>query len=319
MANERESVAPASRELAGTVLDAFTRHRLVGIGESHGLQDHHDALQLLLADPRLPEVADNIVVEFGNARYQDTMDRFIAGQPVADADLRAAWRNTTQSPRQTWDAPVCEQFYRTGARGQPGAAGRPPDPRAARRPAHRLGRGHRRQRDRRLPGPAHRARGIGGGAAGAGQGPPGAAVLRRGPPGAPRPESAPAAGRFRRRWSRAARPKVTSPAATPAPGSRRDPVRTTRMGRAGHDRMPLQNRLLCATASAGHRRTRTQNGGYLRAAADQRQLQNVTASLGPHGGLRGRHAAVTAGYHLSKRHWNTVRSTAPCRITRCWS
>ena len=44
----------------------------------------------------------------------------------------------------------------------------------------------------------------------------------------------------------------------------------------------------------------------MRAATDQRQLQNVTASLGPHGGLRGRHAAVAAGYHLSKRHWNTV-------------
>jgi hypothetical protein len=27
--------------------------------------------------------------------------------------LRAVWRNTTQSPRQTWDAPVYEQFYRT--------------------------------------------------------------------------------------------------------------------------------------------------------------------------------------------------------------
>jgi hypothetical protein len=113
MADERESVAAAGRELAGVVLDAFTRHRLVGIGESHGLQDHHDALQLLLADPRLPEVADDIVAEFGNARYQDTMDRFIVGQPVADADLRAVWRNTTQSPRQTWDAPVYEQFYRT--------------------------------------------------------------------------------------------------------------------------------------------------------------------------------------------------------------
>jgi predicted DNA-binding protein (MmcQ/YjbR family) len=32
----------------------------------------------------------------------------------------------------------------------------------------------------------------------------------------------------------------------------------------------------------------------------------VTASLGLHGGLRGRYAEVTAGYHLSKRHWNTV-------------
>jgi hypothetical protein len=52
MANELESVTPAGRELAGTVLEAFTRHRLVGIGESHGLQNHHDALQMLLTDPR---------------------------------------------------------------------------------------------------------------------------------------------------------------------------------------------------------------------------------------------------------------------------
>ena len=44
----------------------------------------------------------------------------------------------------------------------------------------------------------------------------------------------------------------------------------------------------------------------MRAATDQRQLQNVTANLGPRGGLRGRHAAVAAGYDLSKRHWNTV-------------
>jgi hypothetical protein len=113
MADEREPVTAADRDLASTVLDAFTRYRLVGIGESHGLQDHHDALQMLLTDPRLPEVVDDIVVEFGSARYQDVVDRFIAGQPVAGADLRMVWRNTTQSPRQTWDAPVYEQFFRT--------------------------------------------------------------------------------------------------------------------------------------------------------------------------------------------------------------
>jgi hypothetical protein len=32
MANELESVTPTGRELAGTVLEAFTRHRLVGMG-----------------------------------------------------------------------------------------------------------------------------------------------------------------------------------------------------------------------------------------------------------------------------------------------
>jgi hypothetical protein len=101
------------RGLADAVLAAFKTHRLVGLGEAHALQNHHDALTLLLTDPRLPGVVDDIVVEFGNALYQDTIDRFTSGYPVDNADLRLVWRNTTQSPRQTWDSPVYEQFFRT--------------------------------------------------------------------------------------------------------------------------------------------------------------------------------------------------------------
>src|SRR6266705_4204848 len=103
----------AGRGLADTVLTAFQTHRLAGLGEAHNLQNHHDALTLLLTDPRLPGVVDDIVVEFGNARYQDTIDRFISGQPVDNAGLSLVWRNTTQSPLATWDEPVYEQFFRT--------------------------------------------------------------------------------------------------------------------------------------------------------------------------------------------------------------
>lgn len=53
---------------------------------------------MLLTDPRLPAALDDIVVEFGNARYQDTVDRFIAGGPVADADLRMVWRTPCSHP-----------------------------------------------------------------------------------------------------------------------------------------------------------------------------------------------------------------------------
>ena len=97
------------------VLTAFTKHRVVGIGEggTHGLQDHFDLLAALLHDPRLPAVVDDIVVEFGNAMYQSTVDRFVSGATVEDPDLRVVWRNTTQSPLGTWDQPVFEQFYRT--------------------------------------------------------------------------------------------------------------------------------------------------------------------------------------------------------------
>src|SRR5262249_42778703 len=101
-----------ARQLADAVLAAFERHRIVAIGEIHGQQEHHDALQVMLADPRLPEVLDDIVVEFGNALYQPTMDRFVAGPAVENTDLRLGWRNTTQSPMSTLDAPVYEQLYR---------------------------------------------------------------------------------------------------------------------------------------------------------------------------------------------------------------
>jgi hypothetical protein len=58
-------------------------------------------------------VVDDIVVEFGNALYQHTIDAFIAGRPVADAELRRVWRNTVQSPLATWDEPMYEQAFRT--------------------------------------------------------------------------------------------------------------------------------------------------------------------------------------------------------------
>jgi hypothetical protein len=99
--------------LADVVFEAFKTHRVVGIGETHGLQNHHDVLDLLLTDPRVPDVIDDIVIEFGNALYQDTIDRFIAGRPVDNVELRKVWRNTTQSPLMTFDEPVYEQFFRT--------------------------------------------------------------------------------------------------------------------------------------------------------------------------------------------------------------
>src|ERR1700730_14909231 len=56
------------------LLQGFQSHRLVGFGEAHGLQEHHDALQRLIFDSRIAGVIDDIVIEFGNALYQDTLD-----------------------------------------------------------------------------------------------------------------------------------------------------------------------------------------------------------------------------------------------------
>jgi hypothetical protein len=107
------SLSKSGSSLTDAVLAGFRASRVVALGEAHHLQEHHDLLQTLIADPRLPGVVDDIVVEFGNALYQDTIDSFVLdSQPVADADLRLVWRNTCESPDETWDNPVYEQVFR---------------------------------------------------------------------------------------------------------------------------------------------------------------------------------------------------------------
>jgi hypothetical protein len=99
--------------LTEAVLAAFQTHRVVAIGDAHASQELHDLLLTMLSDPRLYGPANDIIVEFGSAFYQDTLDKFIlAGEPVSDASLRRAWRDTTQSPNIVVDSPVYEQAYR---------------------------------------------------------------------------------------------------------------------------------------------------------------------------------------------------------------
>lgn len=105
---------PRTQDALQAILNAAGKYPLVGIGEAHLLQEQHDFIQALLHHPALPGTINDIVVEFGNARYQDIIDRFISGEPVANADLRLVWRNTTiTGANPVWDAPVYEQFFRT--------------------------------------------------------------------------------------------------------------------------------------------------------------------------------------------------------------
>jgi len=96
------------------ILEAFKRFPVVALGEAHGWQEFHDFVQQLICQPEFALEVDCIVVEFGNARYQTLMDRFIAGRdPVSVFELRKVWRNTTQGAWYTWDNPVYEHFFRT--------------------------------------------------------------------------------------------------------------------------------------------------------------------------------------------------------------
>ena len=96
------------------MLDAFERYPVVALGEAHSMQEEHDVITSLLQHPAFPTMINDIVVEFGNALYQEVVDRYVlTGEDVAPAELRLTWRNTTQSPTQTWDAPMYPQFFAT--------------------------------------------------------------------------------------------------------------------------------------------------------------------------------------------------------------
>jgi hypothetical protein len=94
------------------ILDAARSRPLVVLSEGqHWNEQGHRFRLALIRDPRFAEAFDDIVVESGSARYQDVMDRFIAGEDVADEQIRHAWEDTTQ-PNEVWDIPIYEEFFR---------------------------------------------------------------------------------------------------------------------------------------------------------------------------------------------------------------
>lgn len=94
------------------ITDAFDRHPLVAFSEPrHGASGTKEFLASLIRQPGFAEKVNDIVVEFGNSRYQDVVDRYISGEPVAHDQLKQAWENTTVATG-VWMAPMYEDVLR---------------------------------------------------------------------------------------------------------------------------------------------------------------------------------------------------------------
>ena len=104
---------PAARpvDAVAAILDAFRTHPVVALDEEHADERSHAFRLTLIRDPRFPFVVNDVVVEFGNALHQDVMDRFVAGDRVADETLKKIWQDTTQA-HTIWDRPIYEDFFR---------------------------------------------------------------------------------------------------------------------------------------------------------------------------------------------------------------
>src|SRR5438045_254070 len=81
-------VAPAPRQAVPAVLDLFEQYSIVALSEGpHNNQKGHAFRLALVRDPRFGRLVNDVVVEFGNSRYQTVMDRFTAGADVQYRDL----------------------------------------------------------------------------------------------------------------------------------------------------------------------------------------------------------------------------------------
>jgi len=112
----RAQDAPASHPATPTepiaaIIDAFSTHDIVALGEGpHNNEQGHAFRLRLIRDPKFAQTVNDIVVEFGNARYQDLMDKFVAGGSIPRVVFRQVWQNTT-IPGTVWDVPIYEEFF----------------------------------------------------------------------------------------------------------------------------------------------------------------------------------------------------------------
>jgi hypothetical protein len=110
--------APVPEPAIDGVINALRAHQLVAITDPHGNAGMRDFLRRLFADPRLPDVVNDIVLEIGNARYQSLVDDYVNGGAVDEYALAEAWLNTTVANQISADVEWFRQIRRINA-GRP--------------------------------------------------------------------------------------------------------------------------------------------------------------------------------------------------------
>lgn len=100
---------PTPKDPVDGIIKLFDTYRIVMLGEIHECRQQYDLLQRLVASPAFAERVNDIVVEYGNARYQSVVDRYIAGEDVPQEQVQGAWRDTVGALGPV--SPIYGEFY----------------------------------------------------------------------------------------------------------------------------------------------------------------------------------------------------------------
>ena len=106
-----DSPAPGPEASSPTevIRAALARVPLVALGETHGIKEYGAFLELVIGSDEITNQLDDIVVEFGSADHQRTIDRYVAGEPVPTAEMDQVLRDTTQL--LVWDSPIYANIF----------------------------------------------------------------------------------------------------------------------------------------------------------------------------------------------------------------
>lgn len=98
-------------EPVGAIVAALQSHQAVALPGKAGTHENASLILSVIRDPRFVRLADDVVVEFGNARYQDLVDRYVRGETIEDAALQRVWRDHTE-PGGSFDGPLTIEVFR---------------------------------------------------------------------------------------------------------------------------------------------------------------------------------------------------------------
>jgi len=85
--------SPGLDGIVRTLIAAFDHADVLALGEDHGQRRESDLRIALVRHPDFAKKVRSILVEFGSASQQSTLDRYIRGEEVAVAQLEPVWKS----------------------------------------------------------------------------------------------------------------------------------------------------------------------------------------------------------------------------------
>jgi outer membrane protein OmpA-like peptidoglycan-associated protein len=101
---------PEPQPAAQYITSAFKMYPLVAFSEpGHGVSGTTEFFASLIRYPGFAGTVTDIVIECGNARYQQIADRYFSGEAIPRDELKQIWENTT-AVTGVWQLPMYEQI-----------------------------------------------------------------------------------------------------------------------------------------------------------------------------------------------------------------